>query len=172
MKSPLRAGASSAFSLVEVVLALGVTTFCLVALIGLLSVGLTSNRGTIEQAGATAVLSAAVADLYATPRTNPYGSATTTVQFGIKIPANPVTAATPVTTLYFVGNGQWSPTVQSTSVYRLTITPIVPSIPTTTPASGTTRIATFMDLKATWPASVPVANAGGTAETFVSLNRN
>jgi uncharacterized protein (TIGR02598 family) len=172
MNSPLRVGASSAFSLVEVVLALGVTTFCLVALIGLLSVGITSNRGTIEQTGATAVLSAAVADLNATPRTSPYGKATTSIQFGIAIPANPVSGTPASTTLFFVGNGQWSTTIQSSSVYRLTITPVVPAIPVTTPASGATRIATIMDLKATWPASVLPANAAGTAETSVSLNRN
>jgi len=171
MKSSLVAGARLGFSLVEVVLALGVTSFCLIALVGLLSAGLTNNRGTIEQAGATAVLSAAVADLYATPRTTPSGAATKSLQFSINIPANPVTTSSPgtPTTLYFVGNGAWSTTLQSQSAYRLTVTPILSNAPgTTTP----TKMATFLDLKVTWPPSVTPASAPGSAETFVSLNRN
>jgi uncharacterized protein (TIGR02598 family) len=169
MNRSLVTGQVSAFSLVEVVLALGVTTFCLIALVGLLSVGLTHNRGTLEQAGATAVLSAAVSDLYATPRTAPPGKAASSVQFNITIPANPVAAATPVTTLYFSGTGQWSTAIQAGSAYRLTVTPIVSSAPGTT---SPTRMATMMDLKATWPAAATIANASGTAEMFVGLNRN
>lgn len=38
-----------AFSLVEIVLALGVISFALVAIIGLLPIGLASNRGTIQE---------------------------------------------------------------------------------------------------------------------------
>jgi uncharacterized protein (TIGR02598 family) len=163
MNRPHAARVSAAFSLVEVVLALGVTTFCLVALVGLLSVGLTSNRGTIDQAGATAVLSAAVADLYATPR-----GTTTTPQFGITLPSTP-TASTSATTLYFVGNGQFSTSLQSSSAYRLTATPIVSTAPGTT---GPTRVATFLDLKVTWPAAVTPSLAAGSAETFIALNRN
>jgi hypothetical protein len=152
---------------VEVVLALGVTIFCLIALFGLLSVGLRSNRTTIEQTGATSILSAVVADLYATPQTVPAGSATTSLQFNIKIPANPVTAATPVTTLYFPGNGQLSTNATpANSAYRLTVTPVVPS------TGGGTRTATFMDLTVSWPAAATTANSAGTVETFVSLNRN
>src|ERR1700761_1108969 len=96
-----QARSSGAFSLVEVVIALAVTIFCLVALFGLLSVGLRSNQATIEQASATSILSAAVADLRATPQTVPSGSAANSLQYNIKIPANPVNSATPVTTLYF-----------------------------------------------------------------------
>jgi uncharacterized protein (TIGR02598 family) len=176
MKHPLAAGAESAFSLVEVVLALGVTSFCLIALIGLLSAGLTNNRSTIDQAGATTVLSSVTADLYATPRTNPPGAATTSSQFQIPIPASTITAAPAATVLYFDSNGQPSSstppstTLKSTSAYCLTITPIVP---TGLPTAGTAaRAATLLDLKVTWPAAAKTANASGSAETFVSLNRN
>jgi uncharacterized protein (TIGR02598 family) len=164
---PLQARSTEAFSLVEVVIALGVTIFCLVALFGLLSVGLRSNQTTIEQAGATSILSAAAADLYATPQTSPTGGATNSLQFKIKIPANPVTSPTPVTTLYFPSNGQLSTNAAAAnSAYRLTVTPIVPS------SGGGTRTATFLDLLVTWPAAVSTNNAAGTVETFVSLNRN
>ena len=162
-----QARSTGAFSLVEVVIALAVTIFCLVALFGLLSVGLRSNQATIEQAAATSILSAAVADLRATPQTVPSGGAANSLQYNIKIPANPVSSATPVTTLYFPANGQLSTNASpANSAFRLTVTPIVPS------SGGGTRTATFLDLTVSWPAAASSANAVGTVETFVSLNRN
>jgi uncharacterized protein (TIGR02598 family) len=164
---PRFARSIEAFSLVEVVLALGVTIFCLVALFGLLSVGLRSNQVTIEQSGATSILSAVTADLYATPQTIPPGGATNSLQYNIKIPANPVTTAPPITTLYFPSNGQLSTNATAAnSAYRLTVTPLVP-VPT-----GGARTATFLDLLVSWPAAVTTNAASGTMETFVSLNRN
>lgn len=163
------AGSSAAFSLVEVVLALGVTTFCIIVLFGLLSVGLRSNQTTIEQVAASSVLSAAVSDLYATPATLPPGAATNSVQFNISIPATPVTSATPVTTLYFIANSLTTNASSAQAAYRLTITPIIPTAPgTTSPA----KVANFFDLKVTWPASASVTSAVGSVETFVALNRN
>ena len=152
----------AAFSLIEVVLALGLTSFCLIALLGLLPVGLHSNQDAIQQAQASAVLSAAISDLYATPSSP--GQSTTSVQFRIPIPANPVTASSVISTLYFVGNGQWSTSLQNGSLYRLTITALT--------NGGSLRTATFLDLKVTRPASVAVSQATETLETFVALNRN
>jgi uncharacterized protein (TIGR02598 family) len=165
---PRAARSIEGFSLVEVVLALGVTIFCLIALFGLLSVGLRSNRTTIEQTGATAILSAVSADLYATPQTSPPGAAATSLQFKIGIPANPVTSATPVTTLYFPANGALSTNASpANSAFRLTVTPVIPG-----GSNNGTRTATFLDLTVSWPAAATTANAAGTVETFVSLNRN
>jgi uncharacterized protein (TIGR02598 family) len=162
------AGSRAAFSLVEVVLAIGVTSFCLIALIGILSVGLRSNQNTIDQAGASAVLSAAVSDLYATPATTPPGAATTSLQLSIAIPANPVTSATPVTTLYFSSSGLSTNATAAQSAYRLTVTPITNAASSTSPV----KTATFLDVKVTWPAAATLANAAGAVETFVALNRN
>ncbi len=164
MKKIPAARTPAAFSLIEVVLALGLTSFCLIALLGLLPVGLHSNQDAIQQAEASDVLSAAISDLYATPSTTPPGMATNSCQFRIPIPANPVTASSVISTLYFVGNGQWSTSLQGGSLYRLTITAL------TNGASA--RTATFLDLKVTRPASVAVNNATETLETFVALNRN
>jgi len=165
----LVAESRAAFSLVEVVVALGVTTFCLIALFGLLSVGLRSNQTTIEQAGASAILSAAVSDLYAAPATLPPGGATNSIQYNLTIPASPVTAATAaaaVSIRYFVGASLSTNAAAAQSIYRLTVTPLVP-------ASGLgAKTASFFDLKVTWPATAAVATASGTVETFVSLNRN
>ena len=57
-----------AFSLVEVVLALGLVSFCLVAVLGLLPVGLKSVKNANEQAGAADVLNA-IAEGVRTART-------------------------------------------------------------------------------------------------------
>jgi uncharacterized protein (TIGR02598 family) len=59
-----------AFSLIEVVIALGVATFAIVAIAALLPVGLQSSRDTVEESTALNVLSSLVADRRATPSTN------------------------------------------------------------------------------------------------------
>jgi len=53
MKRPLRI---QAFSLVEVVMAVGIVSFCLLAIVGLLPVGLKSVQNANEQAGAAQIL--------------------------------------------------------------------------------------------------------------------
>ena len=58
------------FSMVEVTLALGITGFCLVALFGLLPVGLTSNQNAIEQTAAAGVATGIISDLRASPSAN------------------------------------------------------------------------------------------------------
>src|SRR5439155_15142057 len=76
MKRVLKARA--AFSLIEVTLALGVAGFCLLAVFGLLPVGVQTNQRALSQTAATVILSSVVADLRATPTT-----ATTSTQYQI-----------------------------------------------------------------------------------------
>src|SRR5437660_1415580 len=59
------------FSLVEVTLALGVAAFCLIALLGLLPLGMQTNQSAVSQTAAASILSSLVADLRATARSNP-----------------------------------------------------------------------------------------------------
>lgn len=58
---------SSAFSLVEVSIALGIAAFCLLAIFGLLPIGLTSNQMSVEQTSAGSMAASITADLRATP---------------------------------------------------------------------------------------------------------
>jgi type II secretory pathway pseudopilin PulG len=51
------AGGPQAFSLVEVVLALGIISFCLVAILGLIPTGLNVQKSTTEEASAASALS-------------------------------------------------------------------------------------------------------------------
>jgi len=155
------AGRRAAFTLIEVTLALGVASFSLIAIFGLLPVGLMSNQATIEQTAAGSILSAVSADLRATP---PSTSGTTSAEFSIPIPAHPVTSSS--TTLYFTSNGQSSnsPTGNPNTTHRLMVSFL--------PNGSGTNGATLVDLRVTWPAAAAPANAAGSVQTFVALNRN
>jgi hypothetical protein len=148
----------------------------LLTIFALLSIGLRTNQVAIEQRVSTDVLSAVVADLRATPVTNPRGGATTSPRFAIGIPANPVSSIATVT-LFFNTEGQCSTDLEGSTKpdgsswhsalqtrYRATITLI--------PNGAGARNATFVNLKVTWPATAALANAGGSAEMFLALDRN
>ena len=72
-----------AFSLVEVTLALGVAAFCLLAVFGLVPVGVQTNRNATSQTAAANIMAAVVGDLRSTPKAN-----TTSAQFGITFGTN------------------------------------------------------------------------------------
>lgn len=142
---------SSSFSLVEVTVALGVAAFCLVAVFGLLPVGLRANQNSISQTAAGSILSAVIADMRATPK-----SASSSIQFGITFGTE--------TTLYFDNEGKPSPSLGPNSRYQLKI-----RFPSN--GSGTTA-ATFADLKVTWPATATPENALGSSEVFAAFDRH
>jgi uncharacterized protein (TIGR02598 family) len=144
----------AAFSLVELTLALGVAAFCLLAVFGLMPVGVQTNRNATSQTAAASIMAAVVADLRATPRAN-----TSSTQFGITFGTNK--------TLYFDGSGQFGISPGANSRYQLNATWNV--------ANGTGACSVFVpcvDLKVTWPAAATLANASGTAETFAAFDRN
>lgn len=156
----------ASFSLVEVTLALGVAAVSLLAILGLLATGTKINHTAFEQTSSSDILTAVAADLRATPKTSPLGSATPSPQFGITIPANPVPSPAPSpTTLYFSSGGQSSTTSSSDSRYRLTATFL--------PNGPGEHTATFVDLRITWPAAAdPTSVSTEAAEMFVALDRN
>ena len=169
----LRSRGWRAFSLVEVVLALGVAAFSLIAVFALLPVGVQTNRNAISQTAATNIMAAVVSDLRATPKTSGTSS-----QFGITISTDPTrgvaTTCQPcfdcwqaqTQTFYFDGAGQ--SVAAANSRYRLTVTSV--QNPTATTTSG----ATFADLKVTWPAVVDpcTTTPSGSVEMFAALDRN
>jgi uncharacterized protein (TIGR02598 family) len=141
---------TAAFSLVEVTLALGVAGFCLIAVFGLMPVGVQMNRNATSQTAAASIIADVVADLRATPKAN-----ATSSQFGITFGTNPPP-------LYFDGVGQFTTTLGANSRYQLNITwnPLAPS--------GSR----YADLKVTWPAAATAANASGSTEMFAAFDRN
>jgi uncharacterized protein (TIGR02598 family) len=143
--------APASFSLVEVTVALGVTAFCLVALFGLLPIGLKTNQNSISQTAAGNILSAVIADLRATPK-----NASSSIQYGITFGTE--------TTLYFDNEGKPSSSLNPNSRYQLTI-----KFPSN--GSGTTA-ATFADLKVAWPAAATLENVLGSSEVFAAFDRH
>ncbi len=159
---------TSAFSLVELTLALGVAAFCLIPLFGLMPVAVLTNRNATSQTRATNILTAIVADLRATTKT-PGTWTGTSSQFCIPIGTS--------RTLYFDTEGRcssdlagstspcpggpaWVPALQTR--YQLNVTWY---------DSGSTGVR-YADVKVTWPAAATVANASGSTEMFTAFDRN
>ena len=155
----------AAFSLVEITLALGVAAFCLMAVFGLVPVGVQTNRNATSQTAATSIVSAVVADVRATPLTTPPGQAITSPQYQIPIPQNPVTTSTTIAPIFFAQDGTFSTTMQPSSRYRLTVT---------FRPNGAAHSPTYADVRVTWPAPVdPAATTpGGSVEIFAAFDRN
>ena len=155
----------AAFSLVEVTLALGVAAFCLIAVFGLMPVGVQTNRNATSQTAAASVMAAVVADLRATPRCTGTSS-----QFQITLgtgPGCPTTVPPSAATLYFDGAGQFATSLGATSRYQLNVTWNAGN-----PTGACSAALPCADLKVTWPAAATLANASGTAETFAAFDRN
>lgn len=159
---------ASGFSLVEVTLALGVAAFCLIAVFGLLPIGVQTNQRSTSQTLATAIVSSVVADMRATPKT-----ASTSAQYGIPIPSDPTSPLDPppspdipAETLYFDSNGTSSTSLTATSRYRL-------GVWFRNNHAGSTG-ATFAVLKVTWPAAVDplTTTPGGSCEMFAAFDRH
>jgi Tfp pilus assembly protein PilV len=169
-----------AFSLVEVTLAMGVAAFCLLAVFGLMPIGVQTNRNATSQTRATNIMAAVIADLRATPKTAGTWTGTSS-QFCITIPAIPT--VTPIT-LYFDSEGRcsndlagttghcpgvtWDPALQTRYQVNITFsqqnpTPVLPALPTI-----------YADLRVTWPAAVNPATTtpSGSAEMFAAFDRN
>jgi uncharacterized protein (TIGR02598 family) len=139
----------TAFSLVEVTLALGIAAFCLIAVFGLVPIGVQTNRNATSQTAATNIITAVVSDLRATPT-----ASNTSSQFAITFGTNK--------TLYFDGTGQFTILPSTNSRYQLNVT---------WSDSGSAGLR-YADLKVTWPAAATAANASGSTEMFAAFDRN
>ena len=140
---------TSAFSLIELTVTIGIAAFCLIAVLGLMPVGMRTNRNATSQTAATNIMAAVISDLRATPKAN-NTSSQFAITFGTPTPA----------TLYFDGSGQFTTTPGANSRYQLNVT-----------WYGTTGLR-YADLKVTWPAAATTANASGSTEMFIAFDRN
>jgi len=139
----------SAFSLVEVTLALGLAGFCLVALLGLIPAGLRNASTATEQTAAVGLLGDIVADLRGTPI-----NSANSPRFGIAIPAS----GNATTSTYFSDDGQTNARSQSRYVVESTLTPQPNDL-------VNARILIY------WPAMATSTNAKGTVESITVLDR-
>jgi len=135
--------------LIEVTLALGVAAFCLIAVFGLMPVGVQTNRNATSQTAATNIIAAVIADLRATLTAN-----ATSSQFGITFGTG--------ATLYFDSAGQFSTSLDPNSRLQLNVTW------NNSPPTGLQ----CADFKVTWPAAAIAADATGAVEMFAAFGRN
>ncbi len=145
---------ASAFSLIEVTLALGVAAFCLLAISGLLTVGVKTNKKSTSQNVATNILAAAVSDLRASPKValgqSPGGSSPL---FGISLSG---------TTRVFFDTSGSKTDVPAAQAYRLTVTA----------SNSGASTPTYASLQVSWPAAVDPATGSpdGSTETFAAVD--
>jgi type II secretory pathway pseudopilin PulG len=171
MKRPL--SQSTAFSLVEVTLALGVAAFCLLVLLGLLPTGLKTQQSSIQQTTANQIISTISSSLRADIRLPPgleskvCGDDLGPCAWGdlhghwhdVGIPFR----------LYFTNEGKQTGTLNGTppadAVFRATILYRFPPSETTTLA----------DITVTWPAQIdpdqPGAVLAGSVISVMAVNR-
>jgi uncharacterized protein (TIGR02598 family) len=153
---------TSAFSLVEVTLAIGVAAFCLIAVMGLLPVATQTSRKASQQTTANAILSAVIADL----RTVPKGAGNSSKQFKTNFPNN----ANSPNYLYFSNDGSTASKPDhpaSDTVFYVTSSYI------NAPAGSGSRTATLLNVKVSWPYNGNTSSTpDGFVETVISLDRN
>jgi len=162
----------SGFSLVEVALALGVAVFALVAIIGLIPVGLNSNQASSEQTAAAGLAAALVADLRTTPVAVPAASKNSP-RYQVPLPS----FGNATHSLFLKEDGSVAGSIDANADpsedprYRVTLF-------ITAPTAATQKAATMVRLLFTWPAmadpqaAVAPAKYSGSYEVMTALNRN
>ncbi|MEA3186317.1 MAG: hypothetical protein QOD99_147 [Chthoniobacter sp.] len=174
-----RASLEKGFSLVEITISLGIMAFCLIALFGLLPVGLTSNQTSVEQTKVASVAAGVVTDLRAKNPSVALQGKSPRYGFDLtKKDTNPQT-------LYVLEDGSVPPSGTVGGAFpkgtSLMDTPrYLVSVACTPPAATTPpkRIATSVRVLVTWPAAADQKpgtwpkNYTGFFETVVALDRN
>jgi len=170
---------NAGFSLVEVALALGLATYCLVAVSGLLSVGITSGQTSNQQTAAANLVKSVVADLHVAPATVGSGF-TKSPQFGFEIPAPGQGGTVPsIQTVYFSEAASATGAMGSAPAtgvadgarYRVTLA-------FNPPSSSAGRAGTSVRVLVTWPAVAdqkPLewpSRYAGSFEVVTALDRN
>jgi uncharacterized protein (TIGR02598 family) len=174
-----RLNCQSGFSLVEVVIALGVTAFCLLTLMGMLLVGINGNKTSVQQSAAANIAGAVMADLRATPLSNQSNYSTTEVLYSPRFQFVVPASGTGLQTVFVADDGTPQTTVNqnltaaasATSTYRVDI--VGPLRPATSQ-----RQASSVYILITWPAQAdPTAGTlpthyAGSFQAVTFLNQN
>ncbi len=160
--------AARGFSLVEVVIAIGIVAFALLAVLGLLPVALGTNRDATQETEAANIAALLESDIRSTSRQfNPDGSSKSSTDgspiYGIQFDGR---NASQVELFLDVGGSRNDASgvayTDQTGKYRITVR--------FSPASG--RNAVPLVILVTWPAQMNAADASGRFEMLTSLDRN
>ncbi len=162
---------TNGFSLVEVAMALGIASFCVIALLGLFPIGLNSTRNASEKASAMNLAMAVAADLKSTPL--PLTTGTTPISFRYQLPLPLSTKGTvnlSAPTFFADEAGQMTTLAKGNARYLVTITMRTPANPLAD--SIASQIApTNADIRVSWPAAASLDCASGSVEIFTTLDR-
>ena len=139
----MSAGKIGAFSLIEVLLALGIVAFALIAVVGLLSVGLKTNKESSDQIQASNVASLLMATIRALPTNPPVGFGLPNLNQGFPVTGtNGVTyngmgtnAADAAYGLYYMIGTNSSTGAKIANVYLMLWRPAGTPIPTNSPGA-------------------------------------
>lgn len=142
------------FTLIEIVIALGIAGFCLVAMLGLIPTGLKSVKTSLQETTATEALAAIAADL----RDTQPGSNATPV-YAIPIPS--AISSVQSTNFYLTEAGALTTSNDFSGQFAVTTT-----------LSNSTTFLTTAHIQIYWPPSAQIQNAQGMVETTVSFNRD
>ncbi len=159
---------TDAFSLVEIVIALGVAAFCLLAVMGMLPIGLKTQQASVKQTTANSIISQIEGKLRSATRVPPGQEDRTDSKWLL----HPHTGGGPwdptPDTLFFTNEGNSvGSAITSDSIYRATITYFQPP----TPGYSTS----LADITVSWPPQFDPTNPAsvllGKVETFIAINR-
>jgi|GEM_PF-1847987 len=146
---PLSVFSESGFSLVEVVLALGIVGFCMLAIVGMLPVGLSANKNSIRQSAAANLARGIVADLRAAKST---ANTNQSPQYAILF------STTAPQTTYFGDDGTKASSPPAGG-FQATTTVNANSVPVS------------VKIRITWPAAMPAASASDAFEITTAIDR-
>ncbi len=156
------------FSLVEVAIALGIAAFCLVALLGLLPLGLNSTRAASEETLAMNIATAVIADLKSVPNLSGTSSSSPQVSKLYQL-SLPLPGASSVPTPFLVTEtGKITTAANNDARYLVTMTMTAP--PNNLSVSNQLQ-PTLVNIRISWPAQASLQNASGSIETFTALDR-
>lgn len=142
-----------AFSLVEVVIAVGIAAFCLVVMLGLIPTGLSTNKDSSGETAAANIARCIFSDLRATSKGN-----TVSPLYGIDFPSG---GSPQTTTLYWDEAGSTNSSGSTQTKYRSTVTL------TSNSPSATLTVAVLI----TWPSSASTNTAPGRYEVTTAIDR-
>ena len=162
MQPPVRR--TEGFSLVEVTLALGVAAICLILLLGLLAVGIKTQKNGAQQTIANQIMTVILSDLRADLRLPP-GQASKEGDSGFGLHNHWAQMYAP-DTLWFNQQGDWlqlNGNAPAAATFRAKITYFSPPTTSTSVASIVVSWPAQADPAATMPA--------GTVQQFIAVNR-
>jgi uncharacterized protein (TIGR02598 family) len=165
-KSWIKAG----FSLVEVAMAIGICSFCMITLLGILPVSIHNFQRADNQTYMLNIATSVEQDLKSTPAG---AAATTSPRYSLVIPAlnsTPTTQTTPQTVFLNASGDPTSGATDPASIYRLSVAFATP--PSGSLAATSARVIVTFPARADVSATTWPVNYTSKVQTTVSLNRN